>query len=159
MAEAAPAVVQRNPPVEADHLGSRFFHRRQERGAVGTEINDRHVALLQSLHQVGDVRQHIPPIVFHAQTADPAVKNLDRISSCTNLRRRVLCRHRHQFAHQLIPLRRRVVHHLLGMNVVARAAAFDHVAGQREGRSTESDDWQPVAKVLRHQAHGFGHIS
>ena len=33
--------IQRNPPVQADHFGASFLHRRQKRGAVRAEINDR----------------------------------------------------------------------------------------------------------------------
>ena len=37
------------------------------------------------------------------------------------------------------------VHHLLGFDVVAGAAAFDHVAGEGEGCSAEADDAEAVA--------------
>ena len=33
------------------------------------------------------------------------------------------------------------------MNVIARTAAFDHVAGQRVGRAAEADDAEAVAEV------------
>src|SRR5579875_1830678 len=39
----------------------------------------------------------------------------------------------------------RGVHYALGFDVVARGAAFDHVAGEGEGRADEADDAELVA--------------
>ena len=50
------------------------------------------------------------------------------------------------------------VHHLLGVDVVARAAAFDHVAGQRVGRAAEADDSEPVAEVRGDLLDGPGDV-
>src|SRR5580704_4076402 len=44
------------------------------------------------------------------------------------------------------------VHQLLGFDVVAGAAAFDHVAGEREGRAAETDDAELVGRGVG----GFG---
>jgi len=64
-----------------------------------------------------------------------------------------------QLVHQLVPDSGRVVHHLLGMDVVAGASAFDDVAGEGEGSSAESDDREAVGEVLRDQAHSFGDVA
>ena len=45
------------------------------------------------------------------------------------------------------------------MDVVARAAAFDHVAGESEGRAAEADYRDASGEMLRHQADGFGDIA
>ena len=45
------------------------------------------------------------------------------------------------------------------MDVVARAAAFDHVAGKSEGRAAESDDGNASAEMLRDQRDRLGNIA
>src|SRR5258707_2386187 len=80
MLQAAPALVQRDAPVETDYFGSRLFHRGQKSRAIGSEINDRHACLLQSLHHAGDMRQYVPAVIFDAQAPPPTVKKLDYIS-------------------------------------------------------------------------------
>ena len=45
------------------------------------------------------------------------------------------------------------------MDVVARAATFDHVAGQSEGSAAETDDRQLLAKMLYHFANGFSNVA
>ena len=42
---------------------------------------------------------------------------------------------------------------------MAGAAAFDHVAGQGEGRSAEADDRKLFGEMFRDQAHGLGDIA
>src|SRR5271169_4770718 len=97
-------------------------------------------------------------IIFHAQAADPAVEDLDDIGSGADLGGGVLSSDSDQLAHQSIPVGRGVVHHLLGVEVVAGAAALDHVAGQGEGRSAEADDGDAAGEMLRDQAYRFGDI-
>src|SRR5579885_316085 len=45
------------------------------------------------------------------------------------------------------------------MDVVARASAFDHVAGQREWSAAESYDRKPLAKVAGDDLNRFGYVS
>src|SRR5882757_7702901 len=71
--QALPTSIERNTPVDANHLRAAFLHQGQEGSAIGAEINNRHAGLLQAFHQVGDVRQGIAAIVLHAQASDPAV--------------------------------------------------------------------------------------
>ena len=150
MFEIAPALIERDAPVEADDFGSGFIHRGKQRGAVGAKINDWRAGLLQALDQGGDVRQNVAAVVFHAEAADPTVENLDDIGAGAHLGGGVLGGDVDQLAHQRIPVGRRVVHHFLGVEIVAGAAAFDHVAGESEGRSAEADDGKSVRRnVLR----------
>src|SRR5216683_573525 len=157
--QAAPAFVQRNAPVEPNHLGSGFFHRRKKSGAIRTEINDWRSAALQALHQMGNMREHIATVIVHAQTADPTIEDLNHVRTGAHLLSSVFGDYADQLSHQLIPVRGRVVHHLLGMDIVPRSAAFDHVAGKREWRTAESNHWQAIAKVLGHQSYRFTDIS
>jgi hypothetical protein len=53
----------------------------------------------------------------------------------------------------------RVVHHLLGVEIVAGAAAFDHVAGEGEWRSAETDDGNFFCEMFRYETHGLGDIA
>jgi len=159
MFEIAPATVERDAPVEADDLGSGLVHRGKQRGAIGAKINNWRAGFLQTLNQAADVRQNVAAIIFYAQAADPAVKNLDDIGSGTHLRGGIFGGNVDQLAHQLIPVSGRVVHHLLGVEIMTRAAAFDHVTRKSEGRSAETDDGDFVGEMFRNQAHGFGDIS
>ena len=115
--------------------------------------------LLQALHQVGHVRQNVAAIVFDAQAAHPAIENLDGVGAGAHLLGGILGGHRDQLLHQFVPRGGRGVHHLLGEKIVARASAFDHVAGEGEGRAAESDDGELVAEVLAHELHGFRNIA
>ena len=157
--EASPAFVERDAPVEADDVRSGLFHRGQERGAVGAEINDGRAGFLQLLHHGGDVGQDVAAIVFHAEASDPAVENLDYVGAGAHLLGGILGGHRDQLAHQCVPVGGRVVHHFLGVDVVARASAFDHVAGEGEGRAAESDDRDAVGEMLRDQRDRFGDVA
>src|SRR6266404_662947 len=85
-----PALIQRNPPVQADHLSAGLFHRRQKRGTVGAEIDDRRSSLLQRFHQFGGARHHVTAIVIHAKAAHPTVEYLDHVGARAHLFRRVL---------------------------------------------------------------------
>src|SRR5271169_2079460 len=98
-------------------------------------------------------------IIFHAQAADPAVEDLDDIGSGADLGGGVLSSDSDQLAHQSIPVGRGVVHHLLGVEVVAGAAAFDHVAGQGEGRSAESNDGDASGEMFGDETHGLGNVT
>src|SRR5260370_12401290 len=157
--EIAPAFVQRDAPVEADDFSAGFIHRGQQRGAISAEIYDGRAGLLQTLHQISDVRQDVTAIILDAQTADPTVENLDDIGAGADLSGGVLGGDVHQLAHQRIPNCREVVHHFLGVKIVARTAAFDHVAGEGEGRPAKSDDRKLSGKMFRDQAHRLGNIA
>ena len=157
--EAGPALIEGNTPVESDHIGSSFVHGGKQRRAVSSEINDGHTGFLQLLHHAGDVGQHVAAIVFHAEATDPAVENLDDVGSGAHLIGGICRGDGNQLAHERVPVGGRVVHHLLGVNVVARASAFDHVAGESERGATETDHREPVAEMLRDQGHGFGDIT
>ena len=159
MIEIAPAFVERDAPVEADDFGSGFIHRGQQRGAIGAKINDGRAGFLQTLYQAGHMRQNVAAVIFHAEAADPAVENLDDIGAGAHLGGGIFCGDLDQLAHQRIPVSRGVVHHLLGVEVMARAAAFDHVAGEGKRRSAETDDGKFSGKMFRDETHSFGDIA
>ncbi len=159
MVEIAPTFIERDAPIEADDVGSGFIHRGQQRGAVGAKINYRCAGFLQALDHGCNMRQNVAAIIFNAEAADPAIENLNDVGAGTDLSGRVFGGDVDQLAHQLIPVSGRVVHHFLGVEIVARAAAFDHVAGEGEGSSAETDDGNFSCKMFRNQGDRFGDIT
>src|ERR1700758_2904952 len=103
--------------------------------------------------------KHVATIVFDAQTSDPAVEDLDRVSASTNLLGGVLAGDGNQLLHELVPRRGRGVHHFLRVDIVARSAAFDHVAGEREGRAAETDHREPIAEMFADKANRIGDVA
>ena len=158
-AEAAPALIEGNTPVQADDFCASLFHGRQQSRAVGGEINYGHTGFMQCLYQFRGARQRVLAIVFHAQAADPAIEDLNRIRAGTHLLDRIFGHHVDQLAHQDVPGFGGRVHQLFGVDVFARAAALDHVAGQGEGGATEADDREARSEMFGYQAHGFGNVS
>ena len=101
----------------------------------------------------------MPAVVLYAEASHPTIENLDHVRAGAHLLGCVLRRHRDQLGEQLVPGRRLAIHHLLGIDVIARTAALDHVAGEREGRAAESDDGQVRSEMLGHQTDCFCHIA
>ena len=54
-----PSLVERNPPIDSNDFRPGFLHRRQQGGAVGPEVNDRHASRLQAVDQLGGARQSV----------------------------------------------------------------------------------------------------
>ena len=50
------------------------------------------------------------------------------------------------------------IHEFLGLDVIARAAAFNHVAGEGEGRAAESDDAERVLEMGDDALDGVGNV-
>ena len=159
MIEAGPAFVERDAPVESDYVGAGLFHGGEERGAVGAEINDGRSGFLQLLHHGGNVGEYREAIVLDAKAADPAVEDLNHVGAGAHLLGSVGRGDHNQFAHQRVPVGGSVVHHFLGADVVARAAALDHVAGESEGSATEADHGNAMGEMLCDQTHRFGDIA
>jgi hypothetical protein len=159
MMEIAPALVERDAPIETDDVSASFIHGGQKRGAICTEINNGSAGLLQALDHGGDVGQNVAAIIFDTQAADPAIENLDDVSTGAHLCGGVLGRDIDQLGHQLVPVSGRVIHHLLGVEVMAGAAAFNHVASESERRTAESDDGKFIAKVFGDETDGLGDIT
>src|SRR5712692_3908367 len=105
------------------------------------------------------MRKNIAAIIFDAQAAYPAIKDLDGVSTGTYLLGGILGGYRDQLLHQFVPRGGRGVHHLLGEKIVARTSTFDHVTREREGRAAESDNGKLVTEMLAHDLHSFGNIA
>ena len=98
-------------------------------------------------------------IVGQAERADPTIENLDYIRPGLDLKAAILRQHHHDLVQKAAPGVGLRVHHLLGVDVVARAAALDHVTGQRVGRAAEADDSQPISKMSGHLLNGPCYVS
>src|SRR6476646_7744033 len=116
------------------------------------EVDDRNAGFLQTRHQVCGERQNILTIVLNAEAAYPAIKDLQSVSAGGDLVRGVTGQDVHQFAHEHFPGCRLVVHHFLGMDIVPRTSAFNHVTGQSEGSPAKTYHGQFGPKVLYHLA-------
>jgi len=122
------------------------------------QINNWRAGFLQTLNQAADVRQNVAAIIFYAQAADPAVKNLDDIGSGTHLRGGI-------FGGNVDSLRISSSSkwasctYLLGVEIMTRAAAFDHVTRKSEGRSAETMTGILLAKCFATKPTAFGDIS
>ena len=86
MTERAPALIERNAPVEPDHVGAGFAHGGQQGRGVHSEVDDRNAQRLDPAHQSG-VRdgQNEVAIIGRAEGADPAIEDLDDICACLHL--------------------------------------------------------------------------
>ena len=97
-------------------------------------------------------------IIGQPQRTYPTVEDLNHIRAGRHLKAAILRQHHHDLVQKAAPRIGVRVHHPLGVNVVARAAALDHVAGQRVRRAAEADDAQPVAKMCGYLFDCLGHV-
>ncbi len=90
--------------------------------------------------------EDIVAVVGGRERAGPGVEDLDDVGAGLDLLRGEVGQHGDELLHQRAAMRRGAlrVHQLLGFDVVARAAALDHVAGERERRAAEADDAELV---------------
>ena len=147
VADGAPAFVEGLPPVEADHVGAGRSHGFEQARGFNAEVDDGHA---QSLHGADEALgrfEGIVAIVGETERADPAVEDLNDVGAGLHLQAAVLGQHDDELVEEAAPGEGVAIHHLLGVDVIARAAAFDHVAGQRERRAAKADDAEAIAKV------------
>ena len=97
--DTLPAGIERDSPVDTDHIRARLLHRWQECSAVGAEVNNRYPGFVQSIHKIFDMGQRIAPVILHAQASHPTIENLDRVRAGTHLFGGVRSSHGDEFAH------------------------------------------------------------
>src|SRR5438309_7905612 len=123
------------------------------------EVNDRPATRAQPGDELARVGQHELPVILRIQASDPAIEYLECRSAGRNLHRPKFREHSDERLHQPLPGCRRTVHHLFGFDVVARTTTFDHVAGKRERRATETDDRQAIAEMTSHEANRIPNVA
>ena len=85
------------------------------------------------------VRQHVAAIVVGRQAADPAIEQLHGLCAGGDLGVQIARDRPGQPRHDRVPGPGVAIHQRLGVQIVAAAAPFDRVAGQRERRAGEAD--------------------
>ena len=93
-----------------------------------------------------------------AERADPAVEDLHRVNPRVDLREQVASDDFGQLVHESIPHFRLPIHERLGDTIIARRAAFDHIAGKCERRSGEANNGLFPLQFAAHEPDGFHHI-
>jgi hypothetical protein len=144
-----PAFVEGNPPVETEDVRCSFGHGGEHGGGVDSKVNDGDAEGLDALNELGGGGEAVLPVVGDREGTDPGVEDLDAVGASFHLLLRVGYEDSVELIHEERPCSIVRVHHLLGFDVVARTAAFDHVAGEGEGSATEADDAEAVAVRAR----------
>ena len=142
VAHAAPCPVQVHAPVHPDHVAARLPHELQEAAGAGAEVDDRDAGS-HPRHQPAHVRQHVFPVVLGGKATHPTVEHLERLDAGFDLGVDVGHGGGHEPVHERAPSAVVVVEEPLGVDVVARGAAFDQVRRQREGGAAEPDQGRP----------------
>src|SRR6267378_71459 len=138
--DAGPGGVQRNPPIDADHVAARCGEILQERGGAGTEVNERNVRSTRERQRLAAVRLNVGAIVVRRETPDPAIEQLQRFSPGARLRGEIPADEIGKLAQQHVPGVWRLVHEPFRSGERATGSAFDRVTRERERRAGKTDE-------------------
>ena len=159
MAHRAPSLVQRLPPVQPNHVGACLSHLAQQPRRLHAKVDHRHAHRLHRAHQPLGRIKRVFAIIGQARANPPSCRRSGSrprppapVDGSTPSAPSPSCP-------AACATQRVAVHHLLGVDVVLRSAALDHVAGQRVRRAAKADNPQPVAEVRRHLLDGPRHVS
>ena len=130
---------QRRAPVDADHVGSRVTHQREQVGGADPEVDPRHAQRARAAQDLGGVRHHVPRVVVGGQRARPRVEQLDGARAGGHLDLEVRRGDAGDLAHQRVPDVRGAEHHGLGLRVLLGRPALDEVRRHRERGAGEAD--------------------
>ena len=145
VADLRPAAVERDPPVEADHVAAGLGHRAQQRRRAGAEVDRRHVDRGEDPRRV---RRDELLVVRRRERADPRVEELDHVGARRATLRGHVARERvRELLHQRVPDVRLAVHQRLHRREVAARLPLDEVAGDGERPAAEADDRLVVARA------------
>ena len=149
-----PAAVERDAPVEADHVPSGLGHLPQEGGRPGAEVDRRHV---DGGEDPGRVGRGEPLVVGRRQRADPRVEDLDHVGAGAHLPVHVAGEGVGELVQQRVPDGGLAVHHRLHLRELAARLALDQVAGHGERAPAEADDGLVGVELRAHQAYRLEH--
>src|SRR5580658_547771 len=119
-----PALVERLPPVEADYVSACRRHIGEQTRGFNAEVNYGHAHLLHGSDEPLGRLEDIFAIVGQREGADPTVEDLDHVCAAQHLKAAILFEHFDELFDQHAPRKRIAIHELLGVDVIARAAAF-----------------------------------
>ncbi len=149
-ADLLPAAVERDPPVEADHVAAGVGHRAQERGGARAEVDRRHVDGGEDPRRVG--RDELL-VVGRRERPDPRVEQLDHVRPGLGLRGHVGREPVGEPVGERVPDVRLAVHQRLDPGEVAARLPLDEVAGDGERPAAEADHGLVVAQLAAHDPH------
>ena len=132
-----PALVERNPPVEPDHVAARRCHLLQERGGTGAEMDRRHVDCPEN---GGRMRGDVLAIVRGRERADPGVEHLDHVRAGARLGGDVGAERGGELLEQRVPDVGLAEHEALRVRELPTRLPLDEVARHGERAAAEADD-------------------
>ena len=147
VADLLPAPVERDPPVEPDHVAARVAHLLEQRRRAGAEVDRRAVDRGEDARRV---RLHELLVVRRRERADPRVEELDHVRAGAHLAADVARERVGELLHQRVPRRRLGVHHPLHVQELAARLALDQVAGDGERAAAEADHRLVGAQLAAH---------
>ena len=121
-------------------------------------MDHRYAAAAHGVEHLPRVGRHETLVVARAESARPGVEELEHLGAGLDLGEQVSDDRVGQQVHEPREGGRLVEHELLHLGVLARMAALDHVAGERERGAGEADEWHPAAQLAGHEAQGVEHV-
>src|SRR5947209_11322131 len=123
---ALPGLIEPNAPINANHIPTGSAHQLEQRRGAGAET-DYWRSRRETFNHTPRMRQNVFAIIVHAKTADPRIEELHRLRSGSNLRVQIFCQRAGYQSHHRVPGTVVVIHQPFGVDIVLRAAAFNHV--------------------------------
>ena len=146
MSDPIPRIVERRPPVGADHGAAGVPEIAEDRAGADAEMNCGHVARRDDLEDAAGMRQDELAIVARIESADPRVEHLHGIDARIDLRGEVLADDVGQQIAERMPRFRIAVHQRLGVRERCRMAALDRIRCQRKRRARKPDERHAAAE-------------
>ncbi len=85
MPDHGPSLIEVNAPIHPDDISARFTHLPQDRGRTGAKMDHGHAFALQSGKNQLHMRFDVFRIITGRKTADPAIEELNGLSSGPDL--------------------------------------------------------------------------
>ncbi len=158
VAHDRPGLVERDPPVDTDHVAAGLAHVAEERRRPDAEVNRGHAERAKGIEDARGVRLDELAVVARAERADPGVEHLHGLDAGFDLRGEVVAHHRRELLAEAVPRGGVAVHERFGVRVVGRRPTFDRVRGQRERRAAEPDERNSAVELAADEADRLQHV-
>ena len=159
VADVHPGLVDVDAPVDAHHVAAGGVQLAEKARRAGAEVDHRNARRANALDQRARIRRHVANVIVRPQRAHPAIEHLNDARARGHLQHGERAQHVHQLAHQAAPQRLVAIHHLLGLEEIARRPAFDHVARHGERRADESDHRNASGQRRHHLLNRFADVA
>ena len=144
--------VQRDAPVDADHVRARLAHGAEQFAGADAEVDAWHARVGDAAEHLGRVRQHELAVVPLGERAGPGVEQLHGVHARIDLNPRGGESHVGEPVGQGVPGVRFAVHQGLGPFVVAARPSLHQIGGDGERRTREADQ-RGVTQFADKQTH------